>query len=106
MPASSASSAPSEASAAPMRTTGARGPAPAACTAVVSGATAAASRSGPAASSAATPTTRYTATVISRAMGMARGMVRRGSRTSSPMVAMRAYPANAKNSSPVACRMP
>lgn len=37
---------------------------------------------------------------------MARGMIRAGSRTSSPMVAMRAYPAKAKNRSPPACRTP
>ena len=37
---------------------------------------------------------------------MARGIVRAGSRTSSPSVAMRAYPANAKNSSPADCSTP
>ena len=40
------------------------------------------------------------------AIGMARGMVRAGSRTSSPSVAIRAYPANAKNSNPAACSTP
>lgn len=34
------------------------------------------------------------------------GMVRRGSLTSSPMVAIRAYPANAKNSSAADCSTP
>ncbi len=37
---------------------------------------------------------------------MALGMVRAGCRTSSPSVAMRAYPAKAKNSSPAACKTP
>ncbi len=39
-------------------------------------------------------------------MTIARGIVRRGSRTSSPIVAMRAYPAKAKNSSPADCSTP
>ena len=39
-------------------------------------------------------------------MRIARGMVRAGSRTSSPIVAIRAYPAKAKNNSPAACRTP
>ena len=47
-----------------------------------------------------------TASVMPSATGIARGIVRAGSRTSSPRVATRAYPANAKNSSPAACRMP
>ena len=37
---------------------------------------------------------------------MARGIVVSGSRTSSPRVAIRAYPANAKNNSPADCRIP
>ena len=37
---------------------------------------------------------------------MARRRVREGSRTSSPSVAMRAYPAKAKNSSPAAVNAP
>jgi hypothetical protein len=37
---------------------------------------------------------------------IALGIVRSGDRTSSPMVAMRAYPANAKNSRPADCSTP
>src|SRR5829696_7032068 len=40
----------------------------------------------------------------SSAMPIARGMVRAGSRTSSPRVAMRAYPAKAKKMSAADCR--
>ena len=40
------------------------------------------------------------------AIGMARGMVFSGSVTSSPSVAMRAYPAKAKNINPAACSTP
>lgn len=40
------------------------------------------------------------------ARGTARGIVRAGSRTSSPRVAIRAYPANAKKSSPAAWSNP
>ncbi|CNH35034.1 Uncharacterised protein [Mycobacterium tuberculosis] len=39
-------------------------------------------------------------------MEIALGMVRVGSRTSSPIVAIRAYPANAKNSNPADCSTP
>ena len=48
----------------------------------------------------------YTVSVMPKASGMALGMVRAGSRTSSPRVAMRAYPAKAKNNSPAACSTP
>ena len=45
-------------------------------------------------------------TVANRAMEIARGIVRAGSRTSSPIVAIRAYPAKAKKSRPAACSTP
>ena len=48
----------------------------------------------------------YTNSVIVSAIRMAFWMVRAGSRTSSPSVAIRAYPANAKNSSPAAWSRP
>ncbi len=51
-------------------------------------------------------TTAYSAVAPVRARRTARGMVRAGSRTSSPRVAIRAYPAKAKNSSPAACSVP
>lgn len=84
----------------PRRTTGSSQPAPAARTTSVSGAAACASCCGPSASRAATATAAYTIKVIARAVGIARGMVRCGARTSSPSVAIRAYPAKAKNNSP------
>src|SRR5690606_33634025 len=97
-----ASSDPTAATTAPARTTGVSQPAPAASTTSDNGAVAVANPSAPSVTSAATPTSVYTTTVIAKAIGTARGMVRAGSRTSSPRVAIRAYPANAKNSNPAA----
>ena len=48
----------------------------------------------------ATSTSAYTTMTIEIATTTARGIVRAGSRTSSPSVAMRAYPANAKKQNP------
>ena len=70
------------------------------------GAVAAASASSPRSSSRLTATTAYSTNTIPSAVTMARPMVRRGSRTSSPIVATRAYPAKAKNSRPADCSTP
>ena len=86
----SASRAPSAATPAATRTTGSAHVQPAAPTTSTSGATDAASRSGPSAPSAAVPTAAYTTTTMPNAIAIARGIVRDGSRTSSPSVAMRA----------------
>jgi hypothetical protein len=75
---------------------------PAARTASASGAFAEASAALPNSLSTATATTAYTTRVMPSAIGMARGIVRAGSRTSSPSVAILAYPANAKNNNPAA----
>ncbi|SHY13724.1 Uncharacterised protein [Mycobacteroides abscessus subsp. abscessus] len=91
---------------APIRTTGSIHPAPAAVTASSRGVAELASREGPSVVKTANATTAYTTSAIPRAIGMARGMVRAGSRTSSPSVAMRAYPAKAKNNRPAACSTP
>ncbi len=52
------------------------------------------------------PIVTYIARTIASAPTIARGRVRRGSRTSSPSVAMRAYPAKLKKSNPADCRIP
>jgi hypothetical protein len=90
MPVISANRAPTDARAAPTRTTGSTDPRSAADNTDTNGDVDEASTSEPPATNAATPTTTYTATVIPNASGIARGMVRAGSRTSSPIVAMRA----------------
>ena len=79
---------------------------PAARTASASGALADASPALPNSPAPRPRPPRTPTSVMPSAIGIARGMVRAGSRTSSPSVAMRAYPANAKNSSPAACSTP
>ena len=88
-PSISDSSEPSAAAAAPARTTGSKPPAPAARTASAKGAAAVANRSGPSTASAVIATVVYTARVMASEIPTARGMVRAGSRTSSPRVAIR-----------------
>ncbi len=90
MPAMRASSAPRDAAAAPIRTTGWVQPHPEAAATSARGAVDAAVASGPSTASTVTATIAYTATARPRASTMARGIVRRGSLTSSPIVAMRA----------------
>ncbi|CKS39818.1 Uncharacterised protein [Mycobacterium tuberculosis] len=85
-----ASSEPNAATAAPICTTGISQFTPATRMASDNGAAARASRCGPNTAITATATMAYTARVMPSASGMARGIVRAGSRTSSPSVAMRA----------------
>ncbi len=90
MPAMSTSREPSAATPAATRTTGSAQLHPAAATTSTSGAPEAASSCGPSDTRAAEPTATYTVMTIANAMPIARGIVREGSRTSSPSVAMRA----------------
>ncbi len=86
----SASSEPSAATAAPTRTIGTKPGCPAEETASASGAVADASVVLPSSASTVTATAAYTSSVRPSEMRMARGIVRAGSSTSSPRVAMRA----------------
>ena len=88
--ASSDSSTPSDATVAPTRTTGDNAAHLPCSTAVASGATLAARVVAPTAASAQTATSAYTANAMPSASGIARGIVRAGSATSSPSVAIRA----------------
>src|SRR5512132_556278 len=102
-PAISDSNTPSDAIAAPTRTTGPSIGQPLLSTTATSGAGVRAISAPPTAASALTATSAYTASAMASASGMARGIVRVGATTSSPSVAIRAYPANAKNRKPAAC---
>ena len=107
MPAMRASRAPRDAAAAPTRTTGCVHPQPDAAAASASGAADAAVASGPSTASTVIATIAYTATAIDeREHDRAGDRAARIACTSSPIVAMRAYPAKAKNSRPPDCRMP
>ena len=90
IPAIKASRAPSEAAAPPTRTTtSVQSPALTWPTAA-SGVAVAAVPAGPSTASTVTATTAYSVTVMASAITIARGMVRAGSTTSSPRVAIRA----------------
>ena len=88
IPAMRASSAPRLATAAPTPTSGTAQSASTASTALTSGLELDARASEPRARSTETATTAYIATVMPSASGIARGIVRSGSRTSSPSVAI------------------
>jgi hypothetical protein len=90
MPGSRLSRTPSDATAAPTRTTGASPGTADPSTTTRSGAVDPRSASSGMVPTTTTPTARYTVATTPSAIGTARGMVRSGSRTSSPRVAMRA----------------
>ncbi len=81
---------PSAAATAPARTTGTSSGMPATRTVSANGVVVELNSCGPSTVNAAMATTAYTAVAEASAMGIARGMVRAGSRTSSPRVAIRA----------------
>ncbi len=87
-----ASSEPSAATPAPTRTTGTSQGVPAARTASATGAVASTRASDPSTARTATATHAYTTSVMPKASGIPRGMVRAGSRTSSPRVAITGVP--------------